>query len=277
MLVRLVRALWRARDGADFSATVLAVACRLLPADRAYWGEAMRTELACIESTTARRRFATGAIRATMTARLIGRRQARPDVIAILAATTACAALVAATFISVPGLRDLHHVSLMLAVLAAALASYAVLIVATTDAGGGAPAIRRWTTSAGFAIAATWIVFATAWWNLHGTPLAVAVLLPMLAAALTTRTTGSTRAGITMATRMGLIGGILVFLAATVITLATAGSPDPGRRAATVGEGLAVSTLLLLLVPCLTAVAGAAGALIARAIRVTGRRPPTRR
>jgi hypothetical protein len=40
-------------------------------------------------------------------------------------------------------------------------------------------------------------------------------------------------------------------------------APNTGNRAAVMGEGLAISSMLLLLVPCLTIVAGRAGAVIA--------------
>ena len=107
----------------------------------------------------------------------------------------------------------------------------------------------------------TWFMFAAAWWHLHGAPLAAAVLLPMTAGAITACATGSTRAGVAMATWVGLIGGIAVFLAVTIDALATA-APNVGSRTAG-WRRLAIAVLLRLLVPCLTVVAGAAGATIA--------------
>lgn len=266
-LVRLGRAFWRARRGPDLAGVLLAVACRHLPADRAHWGAAMRTELACIDSAAGRRRFAIGAIRAIATARLMGRRKPRPGVILILAAATACAGLTAAVLLSYPGLRGDPHVPLVITILAVTLGGYTALAAGIADVGTVATTIRRWGVLVGGAIAVTWFVFATAWWHLHGAPLAVAVLLPMLAAAITARTTGSTRAGATMATWSGLIGGAAVFIAVTIDTLATATDPSAGNRTAAVGEDFAVSVLLLLLIPCLTVVAGTAGAIVGRASR----------
>jgi hypothetical protein len=266
-LVRLGRALWRARHGPDLASVLLAVACRQLPADRAYWGAAMRTELACIDNAAGRRRFAIGAIRATVTARLMGRRKPRPNVTLILAAATACAGLTTVALIRYPGLRALGHVPLVLAILAVTLTGYTALAAATAEVGAFAATIHRCSVLVGGATAATWFVFTAAWWHLHGAPLAAAVLLPMLAAAITARTTGSTRAGVTMATWVGLIGGSAVFIAVTIDALATAGSPNVGSRTAGVGEGLAIAVLLLLLIPCFTVVAGTAGAIVGRRSR----------
>jgi hypothetical protein len=265
-LVRLGRALWRARHGPDLASILLAVACRQLPADRAIWGAAMRTELACIEGAAGRRRFAVGAIRATVTARLMGRRRPRPSVVLILAAVTACAGLAAAVLVSYPDLRASAHIAPVLATLAATLIGYPVLAAGIADVGAVAATIRWWSIPVGGAVAVTWFVFTTAWWHLHGTPLAVAVVLPMLAGGITAHATGSTRAGITMATWAGLVGGLAVFIAVTIDALATTG-PNTGSRTAEVGEGLAISVLFLILVPCLTVVAGTAGAVVGRGRR----------
>jgi hypothetical protein len=230
VLVRLGRALWRARNGPDLASILLAVACRYLPADRGYWGAAMRTELACIDSAGGRRRFAIGAISATMTARFMGRRKPRPSVILILAAVTACTALTAAMLISYPDLRSDPQVPLVLAILAATLAGYTALASGMPDVGAVAATIQRCSIPLGGAIAVTWFVFITARWHLHSTPLAVAVLLPMLAGAITARTTGSIRAGVIMATWAGLIGAIAVFIAVTIDALATATGQDVSNR-----------------------------------------------
>jgi hypothetical protein len=148
--------------------------------------------------------------------------------------------------------------------LAATLVGYLAVAVATTDVGPFASTMHRWSILVGGATAATWFAFTAAWWHLHGAPLAAAALLPMLGSAIAARTTGSTRAGITMATWAGLIGGTAVFIAATIDALATAGDASASSRTAQVGEGLAIAALLLLLVPCATVVAGTAGAILAR-------------
>ncbi|HEY2790807.1 MAG TPA: hypothetical protein VGJ28_00535 [Micromonosporaceae bacterium] len=266
-LLRLGRSLWRARHGSDLASILLAVACRQLPADRAQWGAAMRTELACIDGVAGRRRFAIGAIRATVTARLMGRRKPRPNVVLILTAATICIGLAAAVMISYPILRGSPHVPLVLAILAVTLFGYTMLAAAMADVSVVAVTIQRWSIPVGGAIAATWFLFTTAWWHQHGAPLVVAVLLPMLAAAITARTTGSARAGVTMAAWAGLIGGTAVFIAVTIDALATAVGPSATSRAAGVGESLAISVLLLVLIPCLTVVAGTAGASVGRTRR----------
>lgn len=262
-LMRLVRALWHARHGRDFATIVLAVTCRHLPADRADWGDAMCTELACIDNAAERRRFAIGGLAATVTARLMGRRTARPSLILVLAGVTTCTVLTAVVLIGYPSLRGSPHVPLTLAVLAATLAGYTALAAArTADVGTVATTIRRWSVLVGCAIAVTWFVFTTAWWHLHSAPLGVAVLIPMIAGAIAARATGSTRAGVTMSTLAGLIGGIIVFIAQTIEALATSAGSGDGSRTSEVGEGLAISLLFLLLVPCLTVVAGTIGAVI---------------
>lgn len=262
-LARLGRNIWRARQGLDLAGILLTVVCRYLPADRAQWGAAMRTELACIDNAAQRRGFAFGAIRATVTARLMGRRQRRTSVL-VLAAVTICSGLTAAVLISYPGLRSLPHVPLVIAVLAITLGAYTAMLVGTSGVAVVAPpAMIRWCSIfAGGATTATWFVFITAWWDLHGAPLAAAVLLPILAGAITARTTGSIRTAVTMATRTGLIAGIGVFITVTIYALATVPGTNSDVRTAAMGEGLAMSALLLLLVPCLTVVAGTAGAVI---------------
>ena len=263
MLVRLGRALWRARLGRDLAAILLTVACQQLPAGRSEWGEAMRTELACIDMAADRRRFAIGALRATTTARLMGRSTPRPSLILVLAGVTACIGLAAAVLVGNPDLRGYPHVPLVLAVLATALAGYTTVAAAhTVDVDATATTIRRWSVPVGAAIAMTWFIFANAWWHLHSAPLGVAVLLPMTAGAISARATGSTRAGVAMATWAGMIGGITVFLAVTIDGLASV-APHVASRASWIGEDLAISSMLLVLVPCLTIVAGAAGATIA--------------
>jgi uncharacterized integral membrane protein len=162
---------------------------------------------------------------------------------------TACTGLAAAVLVGNPNLRGYPHVPLVLAILATALTGYTALAAAhTVDVDTTATTIRRWSVPVGAAIAMTWFVFANAWWHLHGAPLGVAVLLPMTAGAISARATGTTRAGVNMATWAGMIGGFTVFLAVTIEGLASA-APHVGDRTSRIGEDLAISSMLLVLIP----------------------------
>lgn len=55
------------RTGSDAATRILGVAVALFPPDRREWGQAMRAELAALEGTAARRRFALGCLRAAVT------------------------------------------------------------------------------------------------------------------------------------------------------------------------------------------------------------------
>jgi hypothetical protein len=57
----------------------------------------------------------------------------------------------------------------------------------------------------------TWFVFITAWWDLHGRPLILAVVIPAVAGAIAARSVGL-RAAPTSVTSSGLVAGLAVFI-----------------------------------------------------------------
>ncbi len=193
LLVRLARAVRTVRtearaDGADGASTVLAVACRGLPADRIGWGQAMRSELASIDGPAARRRFALGAVFAAFRARIAGPLTGRPSLALALAGVAACAGLTVAALIAYPALLGSGKLPLFLTVLAVALAGYAALAVARArDARPGARAARRQGMLTGVLLGAIWFAFDAAWRNLHGLPLILAAVVPVLAGAIAAR------------------------------------------------------------------------------------------
>lgn len=290
LLVRLARAVATARrePGADGASAVLALACRRLPADRAGWGQAMLAELDSVDGRAARWRFALGAAFAAVGARITGPLTGRPSLTLALAGIAACAGLTVAALITYPALLGSRQLPLFLAVLTVVLAGYAVLAVARArDTSPGASAARRQGMLAGLLLGATWFVFDTAWWNLHGRPLVLAVIVPLLAGVAAARRAGGLRAGLTSVTWAGLVAGLAVFIANTVDALATAHSSGDASRlpgyihsgitgsaAYWTGEGLAISLLFLLLIPSVTIILGSLGAVIGNALRSRAVRQP---
>lgn len=285
LLVRLARAVRTVRtearaDGADGASTVLAVACRGLPADRIGWGQAMRSELASIDGPAARRRFALGAVFAAFRARIAGPLTGRPSLALALAGVAACAGLTVAALIAYPALLGSGKLPLFLTVLAVALAGYAALAVARArDARPGARAARRQGMLTGVLLGAIWFAFDAAWRNLHGRPLILAAVVPVLAGAIAARSAGL-RAGLAAVTWAGLVGGLAVFIGNAADAFATAGrsgdatrlagyahSGITGSAAYWMGEGLAISLVFLLLIPCVTIILGTLGAVIGDALR----------
>ncbi len=275
-LVRIVRAVLHLRTyQGDGSAALLSWACERLPPERADWGRAMCSELACIDRRSARWRFALGGLRAAATARLAGRLAGRPSATAIICGALGCAALVVATFAIYPALLTERKLPLLLAVLASVLVGYVVLALAQAPvASVGLGRVRRTSLVSGVILGVLWFVFAAAWWNLHGWPMVAAILIPLLPGASAARTSGGRAAGIRTVTATGLIAGLVVFVAITVDAFATAHGPyDAGQvdqfthtgyvnpAAYWMGEGLATAVMMLLLIPVLTVLVGSLGAL----------------
>ncbi|WP_329000048.1 hypothetical protein OHA18_37160 [Kribbella sp. NBC_00709] len=274
VVIWIVRAVHRDDDTAR---SLLTFACNGLPTGRAAWGQAMLAELGCIEGESARWLFALGGVRAAVAARTVGRLRTLPGLASVLAGVLTCAGLTAAALISHPDLRTSPKIRPFLIVAVVVLTSYAALAVArASDAHPTARSARRLGLLTGAALAVPWFVFAAGWWNLHGAPLILVIATPLVAGVAATRSTGSTHAGVSTATWAGLVAGIAVFVAVAIDGFATADGPyDAGQlseyahsgysssSAYWMGEDLAESLLLLMIIPCLTISLGIAGAAIA--------------
>jgi hypothetical protein len=276
VLIGIVRAVRRDGDTARY---LLTLACNGLPAGRTAWGHAMRTELTYIEGRAARWRFALGGIRAATNARTIGRLRTQPGLALVLAGLLTAAGLTVTALVTYPSLRTSPKIRPFLIVTIVVFAIYVALAVASaSDTRTAAHRARRYGLLTGAILAVPWFVFAAGWWNLHGTPLILAILIPVVAAAAATRVAGSSRAGISTVLWAGLIAGIAVFIGFTIDGFATANGPydagqlseyarsgNPDPTAYWMGEDLAAAVLLLMIIPCLTIASGTVGAVIANA------------
>jgi hypothetical protein len=274
VLIGIVRAVHRDGDTARY---LLTLACTGLPADRAAWGQAMRTELTYIEGPAARWRFALGGISAAVTARTVGRLRTQPGLVFVLAGLLTGTGLIVTALVTYPSLRSSPKIRPFLIVTIVVFAVYAALAVAAaSDTHAAARRARRSGLLTGAVLAPPWFVFAAGWWNLHGTPLILTVGIPVVTAAATTRAAGNPRTGISTTVWAGLTAGIAVFIAFTIAGFATANGPydasqlaeyahsgNPSSAAYWMGEDLAASLLLLMIIPCLTIALGSIGTVIA--------------
>jgi len=246
----------------------------------------MRSELACIDRRSARWRFAVGGLRVAATARLVGRLTGRPSATLIVCGVLGCAGLAAATLATYPALLAERKLPLLLAVLASALVGYTVLALAQTRVvGGPLGRVRRASLVGGVFLGLVWLVFAAAWWNLHGWPMIAAIVTPLLPGAYAARTSGGFGAGVRTVISTGLIAGLVVFVGLTIDAFATAHGPYdagqvdqfartgyPSPPAYWMGEGLAAAVMMLLFIPALTILVGSLGAM-AGGVRRPARTP----
>ncbi|GAA3635500.1 hypothetical protein [Microlunatus ginsengisoli] len=291
VLVALVVACWLAattlrvaierRDPSvdhDLPSVLLRLACRRLPADRNEWGRALGAELAAIDSRSDRWSFVLGGVRTMIGGRLAGRLD-RPSLAAFLGAVAVCAGLVVASIAAYPSLIMNARTPTFLIVVALVLGCYAVPAVAEARAAAqnrqsSAPG-RRWAVLTGLAVGLVWALFASGWLNLHGWPLIAVAALPTATGALSARRPGGLRVGIEVVRPMAVVAGLSAFILSTLQALVTANGPyDTGQldeaaghghaSVATywMGEGLAASLLLLLVVPLCTVLCGTIGAII---------------
>jgi hypothetical protein len=274
-LVWIVRAVLRMRTHqGDGSTALLSWACERLPPERADWGRAMCSELACIDRRSDRWRFALGGLRAAATARLVGRLAGRPSATAIICGAFGCTGLTVATFAIYPEVLAERKLPLLLTVLASVLVGYVVLALAQAPVAGAPSGRVRWTSLvSGVVLGVLWIVFATAWWNLHGWPMIAAIVIALLPGAYAARTSGGRAAGIRTVTATGLIAGLVGFVGLAVDAFATAHGPYDASQvdqfthtgyvnpaAYWMGEGLATAVMMLLFIPVLTILVGSLGA-----------------
>jgi hypothetical protein len=236
----------------------------------------MRTELACVDGRAARWRFALGGARAALSARLFGRMTGQPDLSVVVAGALVCAGLVVAALATYPALLGEPKLPLLLGALTVVLVGY--MLIASARARNTTPVVpgsRATGLIAGVVIGAVWLVFAAAWWNLHGWPLVAAVVLPVVAGGYFARSAGSARAAVKALTSTALVAGLVVFVGSAIDAFVTASGPyDTGQLdefrnsgytslpAYWMGEDLAAAVMLLIFVPCLTLAVGSIGAAI---------------
>lgn len=251
------------RSGApDIPAALLAVACHDLPEDRVGWGAAMAAELDSVRGRAARWRFALGGARAATVVRLAGRLAGQPILATVWIGAAVCEGLAVAAVIRYPGLHAEPKITLFAVVLTVVLAAYILLATARArDSSAAAESARRFGLATGIVLALVWFVFAAAWWNLHGVPMLVGLVIPVIAGAVSARST----------IWAALVAGLAVFIAMTADAFATAGRPS-ALAAHWMGEDLGAALLLLIFIPALTIAFGMVGRLVGMMIRPRSRR-----
>lgn len=277
-IVGLVRMLRDPTAEHDLPSALLALACRRLSDDRNDWGRALHAELASINGRRARWSFALGGVWTTIGGRLGGRLD-RPSLAIFVGSAVVCGGLVITGLAAYPNLLTDPRTPPCLVVITIVLLGYAIAGVAEARRAGrtSGPAIpgRHWWVVTGVALGLLWIVFASGWLDLHGWPLILAAVLSALAGAGPARTHRGWRAGFASVTRVALVAGLFTFIVSVLEALATADGPYDASQlqesaahgytsaaAYWMGEGLATSLLLSLMIPLCTVALGTIGAAI---------------
>lgn len=240
VVVRGVPAVVRARGmvgsptSADRPEQVLAVAVQRLPSERAEWGRAMLAELTGVHGARARWRFSLGcartalalSLRARMTVPGRGDRAVRAIV---LGAVAAAIALAAYGLVRYPGLRTGSGVWSAVAAFLIIVAVYAFLaLVLARGMSEHARTARRYGLVAGLGTGMAWLLIiapAAISKSVVFLPLAVALLGPVVVAALAGRASRDSRTATAAALWSGLIGGLLVFVVWVAATYSDDGRP----------------------------------------------------
>ena len=274
---RLTRAGRRVMPGApavrdDVPARLLGWAVGLLAAERAEWGQAMTGELDQIDGRAERWRFAAGCVSAALLLPPWGR--AGAAVVAFIAGTAGCAGLFGYAIIRYPGSDG--GIWVFLAVFLAILAGY----ILTGSVLARRPGVAGAGLVGGLVIAAPWLALAGVTDHPVASPLVPLLWLavvPLAVGAGGTWRGGSAAFGRRTALLAGLSAALGLFLIRVGVLVATGGGPyTPGqvREAGGtdvttyfVGDGLGKATMLLLLIPLLTATVGWAGAALAARVR----------
>jgi hypothetical protein len=277
---RLVRAGRRVGPGApavrdDVPARLLGWAAGLLAAERAEWGQAMAGELDQIGGRAERWRFAAGCVSAALLLPPWGR--AGAAVAAFIAGAAGCTGLFGYALIRYPGgggAGTWLFLAFLLAILAGYILAGSVLVRRPGVAGPG--------LVGGLVVAAPWLVLVVIMRPMASplAPLLLGVVVPLAVGAGGTWRGGSAAFGRRTALLAGLSAALGLFLIQAGVLVATGGRPyDPGQireahlsgsrdvTAYVVGDGFGRATMLLLLIPLLTAMVGWAGAALAARIR----------
>jgi len=220
-----------AEAGQDRAARALALAVRGLPGERADWGAAMSAELAGVRGARARWSFSLGCartaagmrVRAAVLARDRGATGLRASVMAAIAASVALALYGPLRY---PGLRT-GASGLAFAAFLAIMLAYGVAALSLSR--GNAPAAtiaRRCGVAGGLAVGGGWLlIFLPVSKAFFFVPLAVALVAPIVAAALAGHIGRDAGVGRAAALWSGLVGGLLVFVAYVTVTYTCDGRP----------------------------------------------------
>lgn len=274
---RLARVRRRDMPGApavrdDAPARLLGWAAGLLAAERSEWGQAMAGELDQIDGRAERWRFAAGCVSAALLLPPWGR--AGAVVVAFIAAPAGCAGLFGYAIIRYPGsgVGIWVFLAFFLAILAGYILAGSVLVRRPGVAGAG--------LVGGLVIAAPWLALAGVTDHPVASPLVPLLWLavvPLAVGAAGTWHGGTAAFGRRTALLAGLSAALGLFLIRVGVLVATGGGPytpsqirEAGGTDVTsyfVGDGLGRATMLLLLIPLLTATIGWAGAALAARIR----------
>ena len=267
--------------GPDAPALLLAAATRLLAGDRADWGAAMAGELGSLTGRAARWRFVLGCLPAMLLVPPRHSGPARPLLAVVLAAVVGSVALVGAGLLHYPGIVTGTGTWLALAAFVTVLCGYTLVVLVIVRHGGatGAGIIG------GAGVATVWFLVAWVLISNASTPALTVLLLAIPLAGLAVGAAGAWRRGSPAAGRnaallAGVLAGLALFLVLVSDALLTGGRPyDPGElrdfassgapdlATYAVNDTLGSAMMLLLLVPLLTAVLGAAGAAITGRLR----------
>ncbi len=278
----LVRAL-RRRGGADAPARLLGFAVGALPDSHRDWGRAMVAELATVSGAGPRWRFSLGCLWAAGVIRArVALRSREPGGAGLraLIGTSLVAALALGGYglVRYPHLGSRRDEALVAAGFVALLLAYGWLTLALSR--GSEPrasAGRRYGVPGGAIIAVAWLLVLSPTEHLKQwvlIPLLIALLGPVVVAALAARAGRDADAGSRAALWTGIVGGLLVFTVWMTATYVRGGRPydpqlvrdfhhsgAPDLATLAVTDHLTSALALLVLIP-LTALAF--GSLVAR-------------
>jgi hypothetical protein len=221
----------RAEAGRDRAARALALAVRGLPVERADWGDAMSAELAGVHGARARWSFSLGCartavgmrMRAAVLAHDRGGAGLRASVLAAIAASVVLALYGLARY---PGLRTGDGWFAFLAFLAIMLAYGVAALSLSRGRAPAAATARRCGVAGGLAVGGGWLlIFLPVSKAFFFVPLAVALVAPIVVAALAGHSSHDAGVGRAAALWSGLVGGLLVFIAYVTVTYAGDGRP----------------------------------------------------
>lgn len=260
----------RGSGGADIPASIVAWAARLLPADRAPWGQAMAGELAQHQGR-GRWRFAFGCVRAALG--LPGHGRARWVVASVLGAAIVSAALVGYGFVRYPGIAAGTGTWIALASFGLVLLAFVIVAgVLARDPRAGVFGLMAGCVTAGVWVAAG-LVAASAHrkgsvFLLLALPVASIVVGVVGARRGRSRTVGWQAAGVS-----AVVGALAVFLVLVTDTMVTGGRPyDAGQlqdfatsgypdlSSYAVSDNLGTAMVVLLFMAVMNGVFGSVGA-----------------
>jgi hypothetical protein len=269
----------RLGDAGDRARSLLELAVKSLPPDRAEWAQAMLAELEQVTGRRERWQFSLGCAWAAAGIRV---RSRDPGGAVLRAVVFGCAgialALVGFGLVRYPGLRSEPDVWGATVFFLAVLLAYVALAACLSR--GSTPrlaAARRYGLAGGLVVGAGWLVGIAPPSGLKEwvfVPLLIALFGPAVVAAVAGYRARDSRTGTLAALWSGLVGALAVFIVWVTVTYANSGRPydsglvrdfhksgAPDLATYAVSDNLGSGLVLLLMIPT---VALAVGALTAR-------------